>query len=480
MYVESPFQFRPTPKLLGCNSSIHAKPFLKWVGGKTQLIDQLDANVPIALKDGSLDSYFEPFVGGGAFFFHVAQKYKLRRLVLADSNEDLILAYWTIRDNLETLVQILQELQAKYLLLSEAEREAYYYETRTRFNEDKVDMARFSDDWIERSAQLIFLNKTCFNGLFRVNASGLFNVAFGKYTNPKICDPDNLKAVSTILGSSEILLGDFTCVLDRLDSKSFVYLDPPYRPLTSTANFTGYSSSTFTDADQERLARFCRDADKLGAKLMISNSDPDNVSSTDTFFQDTYPGYNIIRAFANRMVNCKADKRGKISELIIMNYSNEVAAKPSTPKAAAKTATTETLAKASTAEPNKRSSAALGAFELMQDCAKKDKSFDLDDLQKATGWKPQTGKTYLSKKWKDYIEPAPDAKSSYIVKKSFLSLSAESFLQEFSQVLAPKKPSTVEEARDQAKSAMLVYAELLAQANNVIIEKKIRDLLEQL
>lgn len=469
MYVESPFKTKTLVQVVGQGS---AKPFLKWVGGKTQLIDQLDSYVPSGLQDGTIDTYIEPFVGGGSFFFHIAQKYPVKRLIIADSNQDLILAYWTIKERASDLIERLQSMKAKYLSLDEAEREKHYYQIRKTFNDRKalIDMQSFSVEWIERTAQLIFLNKTCFNGLFRVNAAGLFNVAFGKYDNPKICDPDNLLAVSRILQGAQILLGDFTCVREHLDSKAFAYLDPPYRPLTATSNFTGYSSSTFTAEDQIRLASFCRESTEIGCRLMISNSDPNNIDSTDTYFQDNYPGYRIERALANRMVNCKADRRGKISELIIMNYPYPVSGTEVNSSEETKTS------------PIRRSAAALGAFQLFHDCARSKKNFNLEDLQKVTGWKSQTARTYLSKKWKSYVEPVEGAKPpQFGVRASFLKLDEEGFLKEFSQVLSSPEqaPQSEEGARQQVLVALNTYAEFLASAQNLTAEKRIRQLIEE-
>jgi len=301
-----------------------ARPFVKWVGGKTQLIRQLDANFPKELKTGDIRLYIEPFVGGGSIFFHVAQNYSIEKFVLADNNADLIVAYRTIRERVGSLITTLHDLQTRYLRLNEKRREEFYYKMRSQFNRDKakLDVRNYSDGWIERTALLIFLNKTCFNGLFRVNSGGLFNVAFGRYDNPKICDSDNLVLVAHLLKRAEILLGDFESVLDFVQPDSFVYLDPPYRPLTGTANFTAYSPTTFTALDQQRLAALCNRIHSHGAKLLMSNSDPTNIDSGDSFFEQTYPGFRIVKAAANRMVNCRADRRGKISELLLMNYSD--------------------------------------------------------------------------------------------------------------------------------------------------------------
>ncbi len=472
MFVESSIEkTHPhlAPTVVSPGQQSLAKPFLKWVGGKTQLIEQLDSNVPPELSEGVLETYVEPFVGGGSFFFHVAQKYPFKKLVIADSNQDLILAYWTIRERVGSLIVKLNEVQTKYLSLSDAKREDYYYTTRKKFNEGKrlVDFQSFSEDWIERTAELIFLNKTCFNGLFRVNAAGSFNVAFGRYENPRICDPNNLIAVSQILARTKILLGDFTCVRDHLDAKVFAYLDPPYRPLSATSNFTAYSSSTFTETDQQRLADFCRDATSLGSRLMISNSDPDNIAPADTYFQDNYPGYRITRVYANRMVNCKADRRGKISELIIMNYP--MINTESVPSAPITT---------------RRNAAALGAFHLLHRCAKEGASFSLIDLQEATGWKVQTARTYLSKKWKNYLEPIDGKKSAeFNVKRAFLELDEMSFLTAFSQVLASGntlRPQTTEHAREQVLSALEAYADMLIAAKSIESEKKVRAIVDQI
>ena len=301
-----------------------ARPFVKWVGGKGQLIERLDKTFPPGLKTGETGTYIEPFVGGGAVFFHVAQNYNPRRLVIADNNQDLILAYRTVQERVGQLITTLHDLQTRYHRLSEKRREDFYYNVRKEFNSKKIhiDLLHFTTDWIERTAQLIFLNKTCFNGLFRVNSAGLFNVAFGKYESPKISDPDNLVLVSHVLRNVEILLCDFEQVLGLVDSSSFVYLDPPYRPISQTANFTGYSPNTFTSLDQQRLVNFCQRIHKRGGKVLISNSDPANTDPDDKFFEQNYPDFRIVKTAANRMVNCRADRRGKITELLIMNYDN--------------------------------------------------------------------------------------------------------------------------------------------------------------
>lgn len=313
---------KPQPLLKEVDKA--ARPFLKWVGGKGQLIGSLDSHLPSELKRGELTTYVEPFVGGGAVFFHIAQRYNVNRFVLSDYNSDLVLSYWVVRENVDRLINSLFELQSKYLKLSDEKRERFYYKIRGDFNSVKVDTSCFSEAWILRATQLIFLNKTCFNGLFRVNSAGGFNVAFGRYENPKICDPDNLILVSHLLQHADIYLCDFEDVLHIIDESCFVYLDPPYRPISATSNFTGYSATNFTALDQHRLSVFCQRADASGAKILMSNSDPANIDPDDRFFHDFYPNFHIERTSANRMVNCRADKRGKITELLVMNYRNGI------------------------------------------------------------------------------------------------------------------------------------------------------------
>lgn len=304
------------------SKSEQARPFLKWVGGKSQLLPVIQENLPLDLKVGEIGTYIEPFVGGGAVFFHIAQAHPLKRVILGDTNKDLVLAFLTIQKKPDALIDVLESIQTKYLKLSEKGRSEFYYRMRQAFNTPVpgISCTRYSAKWLERASLLMFLNKTCFNGLFRVNSSGHFNVAFGKYDNPTICDFENIQRVSRVLAGAEILYGDFQKVLSFVDDQTFLYLDPPYRPLTQTANFTSYSAATFTSLDQMRLANFAKDASSIGAKIMISNSDPGNVDTEDKYFEHMYPNFRSVSIKASRMINCKADKRGQISELLLMNY----------------------------------------------------------------------------------------------------------------------------------------------------------------
>jgi DNA adenine methylase len=299
-----------------------AKPFLKWAGGKRQLLSQIINYFPTELKTGTIKEYVEPFVGGGAIFFHVAHHYQIEQLSISDINPELILAYRVVKNHVDDLIPILSDMQEKYLHANPAQRKNLFYEIRTTLNKNLplINFAQFDSNWIERAAHLIFLNRTCFNGLFRVNSKGEFNVPFGGYKKPKICDVENLHAVARVLQRTHISLHDFEQSEKLINGNTFIYLDPPYRPISQTASFTSYSKSAFVDDDQVRLASFFHRLSRRKTKLMLSNSDPKNENPDDTFFEDLYKEYNIQRVSANRMINCDATKRGHINELLIMNY----------------------------------------------------------------------------------------------------------------------------------------------------------------
>lgn len=223
-----------------------------------------------------------------------------------------------IRDNVNELVDKLTILDKEYKEKDAISRKSYYYKKRDSFNEL---IANTSTQYsIEKASLFIFLNKTCFNGLYRVNSKGLFNVPIGSYKNPLICDVENLTAVSEKLKNVKINNKNYLESLDFIDKNTFVYIDPPYRPLSRTSNFTAYTKLEFNDDSQIELSNFAKEIDKVGAKIMLSNSDPKNVDESDTFFDDIYKGFNIFRIEANRMINSKAKNRGKISELLITNY----------------------------------------------------------------------------------------------------------------------------------------------------------------
>ena len=304
------------------NPSTNAEPFLKWAGGKRQLLDQLSTHFPPGLESGQITRYAEPFVGGGALLFHLLDRYTFDQVLIADVNRELILAYRTVRRAVDPVIERLSGLESQYLALDTEDRKAFYYEQRDRFNErlPEIDFTHFQRAWIERTATLIFLNRTCFNGLFRVNSKGEFNVPAGRYKNPTICDDENLQRVSKALQNADIRQGDFTICRDFVDAQTFVYFDPPYRPISETSSFTSYAKGDFDDADQLRLADFFQELDRIGARLMLSNSDPKNVDPEDDFFEEAFAGYHIERVTANRMINSKAGGRGAITELLITNY----------------------------------------------------------------------------------------------------------------------------------------------------------------
>lgn len=293
-----------------------ARPFVKWVGGKTQLLDDIRKSLPqdFSRRDGM--TYVEPFVGGGAVLFWILQEYpNITKAVINDINEELISTYRIIKNDVESLIMELTRLQAEYLPLDDAYRKEYYLVQRMRFNEkDKSEL--------ETAALFIFLNRTCFNGLYRVNSKGQFNVPHGRYSNPKICDEGTLRADSAILQRVEILCGDFARTGIYAGENVLYYFDPPYRPLTETSAFTSYSKEGFGDAEQMRLRDFCAQISKHKSLFVASNSDPQNVNDKDDFFDRLYEMFSIKRVSAARMINSKGSGRGAISEIMISNVVN--------------------------------------------------------------------------------------------------------------------------------------------------------------
>ncbi len=299
-----------------------ARPFLKWAGGKTQLLGEFGKRLPAELHEGKITRYVEPFIGGGAVFFALNQRFSFERSYICDVNEELFLSYRVVQRSVKKLISELETLETAYLSRSEKKREEFYYEVRDGFNKKlpEIDFRKYKLEWIERAAQIIFLNRTCYNGLFRVNRRGGFNVPFGRYKNPDILNEDNLNDVATFLKTTTILQGDFTQCRKFVDKHTFVYFDPPYRPLNPTSSFTSYSKNGFYDKDQVRLVDFFKELDGKGAKILLSNSDPKNEHPDDTFFDDLFSEYFIERVPAKRMINCNGARRGNISELIITNY----------------------------------------------------------------------------------------------------------------------------------------------------------------
>lgn len=293
-----------------------AKPFLKWAGGKSQLLNEIEMYYPF--EDNQVTKYAEPFVGGGAVLFDVLGRYKVSEVYISDINAELINTYCSIRDHSGDIINLLKKYQAEYIPLEAVARKEYYNIQRMKFNKLKLNNAAFEN--IEKAALMIFLNKTCFNGLYRVNKKGLFNVPMGAYKNPLICDEMNLRSAAEALQNVTIVCGDYREASAFIDRHTFVYFDPPYRPLTGTSSFTAYTEQLFNDEAQIELAKFVDAMDCRGAKIVVSNSDPKNVNREDNFFDSIYAAHNIKRVQASRMINSDSKARGKIKELLISNF----------------------------------------------------------------------------------------------------------------------------------------------------------------
>lgn len=295
---------------------LSAKPFLKWAGGKTQLITDIQKSFP--KKTNEKFTYIEPFVGSGAVLFWVLNNFQnLEKAVINDINFDLINTYKSIANHLKELISILETLQKEFHFLegNEEQKKAYFYEKRDLYNSRELGQT-------EQSALFIFLNKTCFNGLYRVNRKNEYNVPMGSYKKPTICDWQNLFAVSEALQKVEILYGDFSQTLPYATENTLFYFDPPYKPLNETSNFNSYAKKDFCDDEQIRLRNFCQKLDKLGHSWILSNSDVKNANKENNFFDDLYADFNIQRVNAKRSINSNAEKRGVLTELLITNHIN--------------------------------------------------------------------------------------------------------------------------------------------------------------
>lgn len=295
-----------------------AKPFIKWVGGKGQLIEQLEALLPADFTERENVTYIEPFVGGGAMLFYMLQTYpNIKSAVINDINPDLTLCYQVVRDTPTELIDSLKEIQSQYYALkTEEERKTFFLEQRDRFNTKSLNA-------IDNCTLFFFLNRTCFNGLYRVNKAGKFNVPFGKYVTPKICDAATIYADSKMLQKVEIMTGDFEQTFDKIEGNTFFYFDPPYRPLSNTSSFNDYTKEDFNDEAQIRLKLFCDRLNEIGVNFMLSNSDCLGKNGTDRFFDDLFINYKIERVWASRNINSVASKRGKLTEIVISNYHEE-------------------------------------------------------------------------------------------------------------------------------------------------------------
>ena len=274
------------------------KPFVKWAGGKRQLIPQIEKHLP-----EKFGSYFEPFLGGGALLFNLLSENKNLKGHVSDLNSDLVLSYVTIRDNLNVLLKSLQKHSDKYF----ANSESYYYSVRESNPKSQI----------EKVSRLLFLNRTCFNGLYRVNSKGKFNVPLGRYSHPNIVQEENLKSVNQFLNQNKVIIKcqDFSSTVEKAKKGDFVYFDPPYQPVSKTANFTSYTNSNFGLNDLTRLAKVSNQLTKKGVNVLLSNSSSKQVRD---LFSSKY--WKITKIEANRAINSDSNKRTGHSELLIKNY----------------------------------------------------------------------------------------------------------------------------------------------------------------
>ena len=300
--------------------SFTAKPFLKWAGGKTQLINEIKKRLPKNFENLKY-TFIEPFVGSGAVLFWVINNYpNIEKAIINDINYDLINTYKIVSTQPGELISVLSTMQSEYHSLDtlQEKKAEYYYKKRENYNLRNTDN-------ITQAALFIFLNRTCFNGLYRVNKSNEFNVPMGSYKKPTICDEKNILSVSKALQKVEILSGDYEQTVEHAGENSFFYIDPPYKPLNTTSSFNSYAKDEFNDQQQVRLRDFCSKIDNMGYQWMLSNSDVKDVDESTSFFDELYSGFNIERVKATRRINSKAEKRGELNELLITNYSSDSA-----------------------------------------------------------------------------------------------------------------------------------------------------------
>ena len=287
------------------------KPFIKWAGGKSQLLEEIRKKYP-----SKIERYCEPFVGGGAVLFDVLANFHPKEILINDINPELTNVYTQVRDNIENVICLLSDIQNTFWDTDPINRKEFFYNQRNRFNKLIEEKATTE----EKAALFIFLNKTCFNGLYRVNNKGLYNVPMGSYKKPLICDSDNLRIISNLLQKTMINCGDYSECSDFIDANTFVYIDPPYRPLNETSSFTSYAKNEFGDKQQIQLGHFIEEMSNKGAKIVASNSDPKNTDKEDNFFDEIYKKFFINRVVATRMINSNSKGRGLIKELLICNY----------------------------------------------------------------------------------------------------------------------------------------------------------------
>lgn len=287
------------------------KPFIKWAGGKSQLLEVIREKYP-----SGIERYCEPFVGGGAVLLDVLANFQPKEVLINDINPELVNVYTQVRDDVDDIIAMLSDMQDEFWVLNTDEHKAYYSEKRAKFNE----LIHAGEQSVQKAALFIFINKTCFNGLYRVNSKGFYNVPMGSYKKPLICDAENLRLISGLMKNVGIRCGNYSECADFIDENTFVYIDPPYRPLNTTSSFTSYAKEEFGDEQQIELGKFIEKISSKGARVVASNSDPKNTDENDEFFDEIYKKFIISRIKATRMINSKGTGRGDISELLICNY----------------------------------------------------------------------------------------------------------------------------------------------------------------
>lgn len=298
--------------------TVVAKPFVKWAGGKGNLLQKLEALLPTGFDDLENVTYIEPFVGGGAMLFHMLQRHKcISRAVINDINPDLIRCYQLIANNPQILIDRLKDIENNYYSVDFPARKELFYAYRDQYNRDGIHPD-------ERAALFIFLNHSCFNGLYRVNAAGKFNVPYGRYKMPVICNEELIMEDHRLLNSVDLLIrqpGDYKLVRQNLSRNhpNFVYFDPPYRPLNDTSSFKEYSNDPFDDIQQEELKVFCDRLSHQNCQIMLSNSDS-KTENGDSYFEELYQGYRFERILAPRFINANGEKREKLTEVVIRNF----------------------------------------------------------------------------------------------------------------------------------------------------------------
>lgn len=299
------------------------KPFLKWAGGKSQVIRQIIKYLPNELKIGKINKYFEPFLGSGALFFYILENFpSIEKFYLSDINNELINTYKAIKENVTEVIFRLCSYEVEYCQYEADEKEKYYYAQRDIYNTliKKNKEIKENNLDIKIAALFIFLNRTCYNGLYRVNANGDFNVPFGRHNSPKICDQQNLLIVSRALSKCELDNHSYEKTEKNVDNSSFVYFDPPYLTINDSKNFTKYSSENFIASDHKALAKFYKKLDIIGAKLMLSNSISHITDKNNDTYIDLYKGFHQETISAKRSINCSIEKRNSVNETLIINY----------------------------------------------------------------------------------------------------------------------------------------------------------------